>query len=236
MTPVSHDPRTLEFWVQEQIALAEATGDVIMATLLAGINTGMVMLPADLSSLVSFDALNEAALMYLRLWEMDNLTGINQTTAQQVIGLIDDFITSGESFQTFIPKFQRQLEGIILSPARAKSIAVTEVTRVYAEGNMMSWASTGAITGKRWMTARDERVCPICGPLHERVVEIEAHFTIPPNAVSPELERILSRGQEAIFRAPPAHPNCRCWLQPFVDDRALSKQIEQNIEEMVNAG
>jgi len=42
---------------------------------------------------------------------------------------------------------------------RARRVAVTEVTRVYAAGNEEAWRATGYVTGKRWMTARDERVC-----------------------------------------------------------------------------
>lgn len=42
-----------------------------------------------------------------------------------------------------------------------------------------------------WQTAEDERVCPVCGPLHDaRATRWATQF---PNG-------------------PPAHPRCRCWL------------------------
>lgn len=51
----------------------------------------------------------------------------------------------------------------------------------------------------RWMTQEDERVCPICGPMHG----------------------IVLRESEAMSRFP-AHPNCRCRLDPVAIGDALA--------------
>ena len=82
---------------------------------------------------------------------------------------------------------------------RAEMVAATEVTRAITSAEMGvagfltatdGWGPAGP---KRpiWYTTSDERVCPICEPLH-RV------------------------GQEAwekvAISGPPAHPRCRCWL------------------------
>lgn len=47
---------------------------------------------------------------------------------------------------------------------------------------------------KLWITAKDERVCPVCGPLHGQKVLVSEQFT-------------TSHGQ---FWTPGLHPNCRC--------------------------
>ena len=60
------------------------------------------------------------------------------------------------------------------------------------------WKKEGVVEGKRWNTAVDELVCPICGPLHNVVVGINETF---PGG----------------YQNPPAHPNCRCGLTPVVE-------------------
>jgi len=54
------------------------------------------------------------------------------------------------------------------------------------------------ISGKkkwRWVTAMDERVCRICGPLEGKVVKIGEPF-------------LVLKGEQIMNS--PIHPNCRC--------------------------
>ena len=50
---------------------------------------------------------------------------------------------------------------------------------------------------KMWVTAKDERVCPVCGPLHGKKVGIN--------------ERFMTK--EGAFYTPGLHPNCRCVIR-----------------------
>jgi len=50
---------------------------------------------------------------------------------------------------------------------------------------------------KMWLTAKDERVCPVCGPLHGKKVGINEKF-------------VTHQGE---FWSPGLHPNCRCELR-----------------------
>ena len=78
------------------------------------------------------------------------------------------------------------------SPARARMIATTEVTRAYSQAATITqeqMAAQGVQTTTQWVTWRDDRVCPICGPLHNRF-DYQAEFPY----------------------GPPAHVSCRCWL------------------------
>lgn len=79
---------------------------------------------------------------------------------------------------------------------RAMRIARTELAFAFNEGvkQGVRQAQAQGFLGKvqkRWLTADDERVCPICGPLDETVI-----------------------GQDELFKGkwevPPAHPHCRC--------------------------
>jgi hypothetical protein len=56
-----------------------------------------------------------------------------------------------------------------------------------------------------WRTANDEKVCEICGPLHEERRDLDESFGED------------SFGEEMF--APPAHISCRCWIAPVASGR-----------------
>ena len=82
---------------------------------------------------------------------------------------------------------------------RADRIGQNEAYKATQMGRNMVWSymqSQGQLAGakKRWITARDELVCPVCAPL---------------NGVSiPLAQQFESQGQR--FYSPGVHPNCRC--------------------------
>lgn len=120
---------------------------------------------------------------------------------------------------------------------RARTIAITELTNAYAGGAIASWRDinrqVGAeiITGKQWLTANDERVCPVCAPLGGLRFDLEAQ---PADEDTQERRAQVSglgdvfvhpggggaAGKFAgqTFMRPPAHPNCRCSVAPFVEE------------------
>ena len=80
---------------------------------------------------------------------------------------------------------------------RATRIARTETVAASNAGRYLSWMEAeaqgllGADSVKRWITAMDERTCPICAPLNNKEFPYKANF--------PTGELM-----------PPVHPNCRC--------------------------
>lgn len=86
---------------------------------------------------------------------------------------------------------------------RADRLGTNEAFKASQVGRNMVWLTMEtngdlpAGTKKRWVTAADERVCPVCGPLH--MVTIPLH------------RRFESNGM--FFHAPGVHPNCRCELE-----------------------
>ena len=80
---------------------------------------------------------------------------------------------------------------------RAVRIARTETVAASNAGRYLSWIEAeaqgllGSNSVKRWITAIDERTCPICEPLNNKEVPYKTNFT------TGEL-------------MPPVHPNCRC--------------------------
>ena len=103
-----------------------------------------------------------------------------------IVGLSVDFVVSPSQSGYF-------------TPIRSSMIAVTEVTRIFSMANIDAWNRSGVVLGKKWMTARDDLVCSICAPLDGNEVGLkEFGFHV----------------EGAALFAPPAHVNCRCWLQP----------------------
>lgn len=89
-------------------------------------------------------------------------------------------------------EYQDILARRVLSVDRAESIAITETTIASSGGEEIvedEAKAQGIRLDVIWYTKEDERVCPICGSLHNTT------------------ESVWSR-----VGRPPAHPRCRCWL------------------------
>jgi len=101
-----------------------------------------------------------------------------------------------------LPQLVQALEPVF-GPVRSEVIASTETTRVFTEATLAAGNANPTITRYRWRAVADERVCPICGPLHNTTVAKGAGFRW---------------GNGAGY--PPAHPNCRCQILEETDQTA----------------
>lgn len=85
-----------------------------------------------------------------------------------------------------------------LQRVRAERIARTEMATAFNQGHLatvQAGVDSGLIVDeiqREWLTAEDERVCPVCNPLNGVVVAFDEPF---PNGAE---------------MAPPLHPGCRC--------------------------
>ena len=145
----------------------------------------------------NWDLANEDAARWARGHVGELVQGITNTTRDMVQREVSEFTRNKESITQLS---QRLATSPAFSDERARMIAVTEVTRAYSEGNAVAWKESGVTEGREWLTSVDERVCPICGPLHGQV--------------KPWGEQFESRGGS--FDGPPAHPRCRCDTAPVV--------------------
>lgn len=232
------NPLQLEFWELERKQIWTVFNDLLMDTMLEAASNGLPLLPSALRPLVSWDVVNESALSFLNRYKSDILDAIDAVTEKQARTVIAEWSRTGAPLDVL-----RNQLAPIFGTNRARSIAATEVTRMFAAGNQILWESTGVVEAKVWQTARDEMVCPLCGPLHGTVVELTSNFSLTPSqlAQSPQMKAILGdkyTPEKAIQRAnallkgsgmtasnPPYHPNCRCWIKPVVS----IEQVEQRI-------
>jgi SPP1 gp7 family putative phage head morphogenesis protein len=200
------------FWEYSDDELWQALSPALLRIIMDGGRSGSELLPANLRVLVDWDWFNKAAVNYLHEWKLRILPDILAVTRDTATGYIDAWIKSGDP----LPVLEQQLE-TLFGETRAKRIAVTETTRIYAKGNEMAWKSTNLVSGKRWNVAEDELVCNVCGELDSKVVALDNAF----------YSSVLRAG----ITEPPGHVNCRCWLTPVTTDEDLEKELERQLNE-----
>jgi SPP1 gp7 family putative phage head morphogenesis protein len=87
-------------------------------------------------------------------------------------------------------------------------------TLLLTRTEMMRASNLGALTvyeqnqdilrGWEWVSARDERVCPVCGGLDGKVFDFSQNAMQPPSG---------------------SHPGCRCTVAPALRDQALADRV-----------
>jgi len=155
---------------------------------------GAEMLPNAVEGGISWALVNEAAISWASQYTAVVVSQITTTSMVAFSSAFEPWYRSGQPLSELVDTLKPYY-----GPVRAEMVAVTEVTRAFAEGNILSWKQSGVVDGIRWMTAQDELVCPICAPLANR-------------------EGTLDAGVDNTI--PPAHVRCRCYLQPVVGTNA----------------
>jgi len=160
-------------------------------------------------------AANDGVLMFSELVRPAiDLTGVNAeaariaaTEAGRLVEQLDETTTKAlrKTLTQFVENPGMTVGDVIgslkytLGPDRALTVAVTEITNVYAKatqiaGEELAHLHPGVPVVKIWYTNRDDRVCPVCGPLEGKEVGINEYF-------------------DGNIYNPPAHTRCRCWTQ-----------------------
>jgi len=139
---------------------------------------------------VDWNLINQRAAEWARKYSGTLCKNVSDSTRdairQQLEGFYRDARTMGDLEASL---------GRLFSPIRAEMIAITEVTRASAQGELAfaeELRRLGLKTTFVWQTSQDDIVCPICGPLNEK-----------------------EQGQ-GWSDPPPAHPRCRCFINTKV--------------------
>jgi len=150
---------------------------------------------------IAWDKIAEAALAWISGpadgfgtgYDDEIVTALMATSERQV----RDEVTRWIADRTPLRDLTAALDRTVFSETRAEMIAQTEATRAFAEGNRVAFRESGLVQRIRWNTARDELVCPVCGPLDRQTAPIDGEF------------------DGGYF--PPAHPRCRCDISPVIE-------------------
>lgn len=180
------------FWTNEKELLFNVLFPLVSDAALTGAENAITDLVDSLGIGTDWALVNDAVRDWAKRYTFELVGGITNTSRTFLQKAVADWIESGQPLDSLISDVER-----MFSRNRAEMIAITEVTRAFAEGNLASWKASGVVNGKRWMTAEDELVCPICAPLANSEAELNGNF-------------------EGNLDSPPAHIRCRCWVQPIV--------------------
>lgn len=183
---ISGEAPPAEFWRSEQPLMVAMLTPFMANWVEAAISDTAILLQGVGLGL---DAdVNARAAQWAGQYAADLARGLNSTTRELAKAKIRNWVNSGQSLSAL----EDDLAKVIAPRWRAELIAQTEVTRAYGQATREIAREEEAVKALVWQTARDERVCPICGPLHGTKAVIGGTF---PGG----------------YNAPPAHPRCRCW-------------------------
>jgi hypothetical protein len=137
---------------------------------------------------VDWAIVNQQAVDWASRYSYQLVGGITTNTQAALQSAVSGYYQGGQNMGTLT----NSLSGLF-GPVRAESIAVTEVTRASAQGeldisNQLMRDNPSLEIVQIWNTNKDDRVCPLCGPLDRK--EQGDGWTIPP----------------------PIHPRDRCFL------------------------
>jgi len=123
-----------------------------------------------------------------------------------------------------IPRTANALEAVTdirqTYKGRFTAIARTEVQRVANTAAADTYRRNRDVVGSvQYLATLDSRTCAVCAPLHNKVFPLEPDGSVP----------TLIPGTP--YRAPPIHPNCRCFLAPISKTfRDLGLDIDDPLE------
>lgn len=161
---------------------------LLLLALLGATAASITQRAAALGITLSVTDINQVATRWAQQYTFDAVRGINNTTRQAISDAISTYTSTPGMDKADVVKLLEPVFG----KRRAEMIATTEITRAYSQAahiTQMEMQQRGIETREQWVTWRDDRVCPICAPLHNSF-----------------------DWQSSFVYGPPAHVNCRCWL------------------------
>ncbi len=138
---------------------------------------------------LSADPVEQAADRWVREYGLELSKSIGETTKTQLREQLAEGLAAGEGIEALAERVKSVYDQA--DKIRAYTIARTEVTAAATMGCSAAYRLAG-MERYIWYTAADERVCELCGPLHEK------EFDIGSGPVGAKLP------------GPPRHPRCRC--------------------------
>lgn len=174
----------------------------------------------QIQSLVSdavFYMQTQAIKRYLKTEGVKYIAAINEETASQLRDELIEAVDKGESIAQIRVRVEKVYEDA--RGYRATRIARSEVLRATNFATEQAYIQSDVVEKKEWLTAKDERVCPWCGPMDGKQIELKKVFFEEGDTIRGKNENgktvTMTVGVSDVS-APPLHPNCRCTLIPVL--------------------
>ena len=127
---------------------------------------------------VSWDLINTQAAIWARNYGGELVRDITNTTRRAVGEMVAAFFERGQTRGDLEAALTR-----LFGPARAETIAITEITRAATRGEQeiaIEIAKLGVEMIPVFQTSNDDLVCPICAPLNNKQMIGEYEGVYPP--------------------------------------------------------
>lgn len=143
----------------------------------------------------TYDPTKNAGKGWIKKYSNKLVKGIDDTTREALRQQMAEGWLAGESAN----QMAKRIRQVMADASRYRSFMIgrTEASFVGNMATMAEWQRAG-VGGKKWHTAQDERVCPVCGPMH--------NFEMPLDEAFPGW--FHSGVQIGDTMVPPLHPNC----------------------------
>ncbi len=141
---------------------------------------------------------------------------LGSSYSKKMVNDIKEVIRAGLKEGESIKQIAKRLDDTVFEAANrvsASRIAQTEVYRFSNLGLREGYEEIGIVATLRWYTAEDEKVCPWCGPLNGKTVDISEPFFGKGDKVIGQDGSVLSLDYAEVLGGP-LHPNCRCYVRP----------------------
>jgi len=172
----------------------------------------------------SFD---ELSLRYFNEIGLDKLINkVDGNTYKKLLEILKQAIKDGLSIDDTVKLITTEFDKF--KKNYAEVIARTEIARA-SNWAYLEQMKTIGFTAKKYITALDERVCPICAPLNNTIIDIDEEFI--------GQYKLKTKDVAYTYKAkyPPLHPNCRCTIVsiPLEQDRQL-RNAKITIDDLPN--
>ncbi len=198
---LSDVPNDLLFWDEQKQVFVNEVGELPAEMMLEGVSQA-----ERLGLAVNFELANQEVLDFAGQFTNEWWERTATTTQTAMRTAIQNNIATGAPLSSLenslTPLFGR---------ARAQTIASTETTRMFAEGNRIGYKSAG-VREVEFQTVRDSRVDPLCDALNGQKLSINDQSNFPP-----------------------IHPRCRCWIAPITGEGDVLKRARKDVEEAKEA-
>jgi SPP1 gp7 family putative phage head morphogenesis protein len=143
---------------------------------------------------------------------------INETTISRLERVISQGIQQGEGYDDIAKRIGDVFTSA--SDARSMAIARTEVIKANNMASVEAYRQSGVVSGKRWLTAMDERTCEECEEMDGTIVDLDENY----------FDKGDKFGNQEIdfedIEEPPLHTSCRCTTTPVM---VGERQIVSNL-------
>jgi HK97 family phage portal protein len=143
---------------------------------------------------LNFNLEDTGAIKYLTNKAMESADNITNNVIKRIREILADMLSEGKfSLEKAKNRIMEELTDEI--DWRVERIVRTELIDAYSYSDSQIIKNNNLIQKKKWITAKDDRVCPDCARLNGEIVDKNALF---------------SGGVDSA----PFHPNCRCAVVP----------------------